>query len=265
MRCGPGLAVAAVLLCGVGPARGDVRLLRRADGTALIFNDIGSGWKVNGRAPSDDYLLSRRDAATPYDDLIRSHAAREGVDHRLVKSVMLVESNFNPRAVSRKGARGLMQLMPGTAAQLGVRNSFDAAENIRGGVRYLAELLSTFGGDVALALAAYNAGPYAVLRHGGVPPYPETQEYLRRAMLAYTGSSVSHAVGGSFRAAAAGERPPARTAPSSLAALARPAAPVRVRRNEDGIVITNQPGAARAPVAPVLGRVVSADPAPGAR
>lgn len=231
----------------------------------MIFNDVGSGWRVNGRAPSDDYLLARRDAATPFDDLIRSHAAREGVDHRLVRSVMLVESNFNPRAVSRKGARGLMQLMPGTAAQLGVKNSFDAAENIRGGVRYLAELLSTFGGDVALALAAYNAGPHAVLRHGGVPPYPETQEYLRRTMLAYTGTAPSHAVGGSFRGSAAAGLRPARAASASLAAVARPAAPVRVRRSEDGIVITNQPGAARVPAAPVLGRVASADPGPGAR
>lgn len=103
------------------------------------------------------------------------------VDPLLVRSVIEVESNFNPLAVSPKGARGMMQLMPGTARQLDVKNSFDALQNIEGGVRHLKHLLTIFGDkDPRLALAAYNAGEGAVIRHGGVPPYKETAEYVNR-------------------------------------------------------------------------------------
>jgi hypothetical protein len=101
-----------------------------------------------------------------------------GVDPRLMFALVAQESRFNSRAVSRSGARGLGQLMPGTAAGLGVRDSFDIHENLDGAVRYLAEQLGTFG-QVSLALAAYNAGPGAVKRHGGIPPYNETQNYVR--------------------------------------------------------------------------------------
>ncbi|KAA0255723.1 lytic transglycosylase domain-containing protein [Acidobacteria bacterium ACD] len=248
MLGGRALALGLALTCAAPAARANVHLVRRADGSAMIFNDVGSGWRVNGRAPSDEYLVARRDATTPYDDLIRHHAGREGVDHRLVRSVVLVESNFNPRAVSRKGARGLMQLMPATAAQYGVRNAFDAAENIRAGVKYLAELLSTFAGDVTLALAAYNAGPGAVTRHGGVPPYPETQEYIRRTMVAW-GGVLPRALGGGFRGVGT-------TAPPPAAVAARRGPPVKMGRSGDGVLISNQPGApSRGPV-PVLGRAV---------
>src|SRR5438105_2685262 len=96
-------------------ASADVHLVRNANGSPVIFNDIGSGWRVNGAVPSDAYLLARREAVTPFEETIRHHAVRVGVDPKLVKSVMLIESNFNPRAISRKGACGLMQLMPGTA------------------------------------------------------------------------------------------------------------------------------------------------------
>lgn len=108
-------------------------------------------------------------------------AAREfGVEEAIVRAVMHAESAFNPNAISRAGAQGLMQLMPATAERFGVTDAFDPAQNIRGGVRYLAWLLKRFNGDLTLAAAGYNAGEGAVDRHGGVPPYRETQTYVQR-------------------------------------------------------------------------------------
>ena len=104
-----------------------------------------------------------------------------------MRAVIQVESDFNPRCVSKKGARGLMQLMPGTAKRYGVKDVHDPADNIRGGVRYLADLLRMFGDDLPRVLAAYNAGENAVLRYGGIPPYDETQTYVKRAMTVYNG------------------------------------------------------------------------------
>lgn len=115
------------------------------------------------------------------DELIKINGARYGVDPYLVFCVIEQESNFRSRAVSPKGARGLMQLMPGTARRLGVRRPFDAAENIKGGTLYLRELMDMFGGQVNLVLASYNAGEGAVMKYGrSVPPYRETREYVRR-------------------------------------------------------------------------------------
>jgi hypothetical protein len=205
------LSVAALLavsstLCA------DVHLVRQSNGSALIFNDkVGSGWRVNGGAPSDGYLVERRNAPSPFDAAIDSEARAAGVDPALVKSVILVESNFNPRAVSRKGARGLMQLMPDTARRFGVSDRHDAGQSIRAGVRYLAVLLGLFKGDVALALAGYNAGEGAVARHAGVPPYRETHEYIRRVLVARHGEiGSSPSVGGGFRGTQTG--PAIRTA-----------------------------------------------------
>ena len=113
--------------------------------------------------------------AGAFEDLIRQAAEKYGVDANLVRSVIRAESNFNPKAVSSAGARGLMQLMPATAAGLGVGDSFNPQENINGGVKLLSRLLRKYDGDVRLALAAYNAGPGAVARYGGVPPYQETR------------------------------------------------------------------------------------------
>lgn len=115
------------------------------------------------------------------DALIRQNGARHGVDPYLIFLVMEEESHFNPRAVSPKGARGLMQLMPGTGARFGVRNAFNPAENISGGVRYLKQLLQTYNGRVDLVLASYNAGEGAVAKYGHrVPPYRETRNYVKR-------------------------------------------------------------------------------------
>ena len=126
------------------------------------------------------------------DSLIRQNGAAYGVDPYLVFLVMEQESHFNSRALSPKGARGLMQLMPGTAARFGVRNASDPAQNIRGGTRYLKELLRRFGGRVDLVLAGYNAGEGAVLKYGHrVPPYRETRAYVRRISARYSERRVS--------------------------------------------------------------------------
>lgn len=111
---------------------------------------------------------------------IRSAAQFNAVEESLIRAIIHAESAYQPDAVSPKGAQGLMQLMPATAADLAVGNPFDPADNISGGALYLAQLLDEFKGDVELAAAAYNAGPGAVYKYGGVPPYDETQEYVRR-------------------------------------------------------------------------------------
>jgi len=121
-----------------------------------------------------------------YDALIDAEARRANVDASLVSAVIRAESNFEPRSVSRKGARGLMQLMPATARRLGVAKPFDPRANVRGGARYLRELADRFGGRPELVLAAYNAGENAVETHGGIPPYRETVRYVERILSWWT-------------------------------------------------------------------------------
>jgi soluble lytic murein transglycosylase-like protein len=130
------------------------------------------------------------------DSAIDQAAARHNVDPNLVRAVVKVESNFNPNAVSRKGAMGLMQLMPSTARSLKVKNPFDPEQNVDAGVRHLKKLLESYGGDVKLTLAAYNAGSGAVARSAGVPHYLETQNYVRRITnLYYGGFDLSRTAG----------------------------------------------------------------------
>jgi soluble lytic murein transglycosylase len=112
--------------------------------------------------------------------IISRHAATFRLEEALVRAVIKAESGYNPRAVSKKGALGLMQLMPDTARLMKVGDPLDVEENIRGGSRYLRLMLDEFNGDLDLALAAYNAGPNAVRRHGGIPPYEETRTYVKR-------------------------------------------------------------------------------------
>lgn len=133
--------------------------------------------------PEDDFAAlpaAKTALQVPFGSLIHAAAEKHGVDENLLARVIREESNFDPKAVSRKQARGLMQLMPQTAAQLAVKNALDPAQNIDAGARYLRELLDRYAGNLALALAAYNAGPEMVERYGGIPPFPETQRYVRR-------------------------------------------------------------------------------------
>jgi soluble lytic murein transglycosylase-like protein len=120
--------------------------------------------------------------ATPFAAEIAAAATRNGIDPKLLTGLIRAESNFDPNAGSPAGAQGLAQLMPGTAAGLGVTNPLDPVQSIEGGARYLRQQLDRFGGDPAKALAAYNAGPGAVEKFGGVPPYEETQNYVRRVL-----------------------------------------------------------------------------------
>jgi hypothetical protein len=124
-------------------------------------------------------------ANTPFRELIQAAAARYRVDADLITSIIATESNFDPKAISRHNARGLMQLLPQTAARLGVQNIFDPGENIDAGTRYLRDLLQRYRNDLALTLAAYNAGPARVHQYGRVPPFTETQTYVRRVKNSY--------------------------------------------------------------------------------
>ena len=131
--------------------------------------------------PPRPVKISRR---SQIDELIKQTADRYQVDHALVRAVVAVESNFEPRAVSSAGAMGLMQLMPATAREMGVRAPFRPRDNLAGGVRYLRSMLDRYQ-DVAHALAAYNAGPHVVDRYGTIPPYPETEAYVKRVLSYY--------------------------------------------------------------------------------
>ncbi len=132
--------------------------------------------------PDPALAFAASTSRSPYDRFIEEAAARHGVSAELVRAVIRAESNFDPRAVSPRGAQGLMQLAPGTARDLGIANPFDPRQNIQGGVRYLRMLLERYDGNVALALAGYNAGPTAVRRHRGIPPYRETRGYVRKVL-----------------------------------------------------------------------------------
>lgn len=140
---------------------------------------------------------------TDYADVIRLASQESGVDEAFLRAIIHAESAFNPRAMSIKGAQGLMQLMPGTALDMGVRDAFDTAQNIRGGARYLGLLLRTFNGNEQWAAAAYNAGPGAVQRYNGVPPYDETRVYVERVgTLRRRYGQAIHAPGGRMPVAA---------------------------------------------------------------
>lgn len=166
-------AVALGALLALPALAGEVKIEVRADGTKVLVNEPGEARARRLAArlvqPPDGEMLR----------LIENHAYDRDLDPRLVQAVVQVESGYNPRALSNKGAIGLMQLMPGTAAQLAVDDPWDIEQNLRGGTSYLRQMLDRFG-DLELALAAYNAGPEAVARHSGIPPYDETRAYVRK-------------------------------------------------------------------------------------
>lgn len=192
-RCGgPTILRSFALAClalaaTAAPARAQIYSWRDANGN-LVLSDrpLGPAAAIRTYAvPATTSIRATRFVASerlrPYDDLILEHARLNDVRPDLVRAVVQVESAFNPRARSPKGARGLMQLMPATMAEYGVRNPFDPSDNVRAGVAYLRQLLDRYHNNETLALAAYNAGPAAVDRHGrSVPPYPETLDYVSR-------------------------------------------------------------------------------------
>jgi soluble lytic murein transglycosylase-like protein len=158
-----------------------------ADAPAFALLVGGDGASVPAVAPAP--AGARAPAAI--DALVTQSAARYGVDPALVRAVIAQESGFDPYATSTTGAQGLMQLMPATAAELGVSDPYDAAQNVDGGTRYLRSLLDRFGGDVRRAVAAYNAGPGAVERYDGVPPYAETRHYVATVLQNYASTRTS--------------------------------------------------------------------------
>jgi hypothetical protein len=185
-----GCALALILLWPPGAAAGSA-IYMYTDALGVVhFSDkpYDEHYRPLRFKPRELALRSTPKAVGPvhhvFDDLIARTASRYEVDPALVKAVIAAESNFEPNAVSRVGAQGLMQLMPATASEMGVRAPFHAGENLRGGVKYLRVMLDRYG-DVDRALAAYNAGPTAVDRHRGIPPYPETEAYVKRVLNYY--------------------------------------------------------------------------------
>lgn len=202
IAAGPSLARPGTVLLRNGQVlRGDLGW--RDARTLAVSSDIGTITfhksevrfvKYYGKEPAVDRHFAAALAATPgrrdrvsraYDPVLHWAASQERLDPALVKAVAHAESGMNPSAVSRKGAQGLMQLMPGTAHRLGVSNALEPSENARGGARYLRDMLDLFGGDVRLALAGYNAGPDAVRKYRGVPPYRETRGYIAAVLSHY--------------------------------------------------------------------------------
>jgi soluble lytic murein transglycosylase-like protein len=182
------IALALAFLCASLQAQ--VHLIIKGDGTKVISN-FGPASSAHGN--DWNWWAKQRDRRSGYDAYIDRYAAQYHVDPVFVRAVIQVESDFNPRCVSNKGARGLMQLMPETARQYGVRNVFDPEDNIRGGIHNLADLLGRYRGDLHRVLAAYNAGDGAVAKYRGIPPYEETMTYVKRALTVYYGTPYAQA------------------------------------------------------------------------
>jgi soluble lytic murein transglycosylase-like protein len=180
-------ALVVLLAASVAPASAQIYSWRDAQGS-LVMSDRpreDSGEMVTYQMPGAKAAratqrLGASQRGAEFDEAIEEHASAQGVSPELVRAVIQVESGFNSKAVSPKGAMGLMQLMPATARELGVINPFHPGENIRGGVAYLRQLLDRYDSNVELALAAYNAGPGSVARYNAVPPYRETQAYVKK-------------------------------------------------------------------------------------
>jgi soluble lytic murein transglycosylase-like protein len=185
------ILIASILLQAWLPAHADITQYRGADGRLYYSNlppPARRTWQEVGR---ERWRTSRQATVhLPTMQIVQELARQHDIEPRLVQAIITVESNFNPHAVSRAGAQGLMQLMPGTAARYHVANPFDPRANIDGGMRYLKDLLQLFPGDLRRVLAAYNAGEQSVLQYNGIPPYPETQQYVERVLTLYGKASA---------------------------------------------------------------------------
>lgn len=181
--CMPVMCVASPHIYKYVDADGVAHFTDKPDSSQYrLYNLIPQGWTRSGDR-FDPSVLAR---AGQYDDIIEAEAKSAGVEPNLIRAVIVVESGFNSRAVSKSGAVGLMQLMPGTATRFGVSDRYDPRQNVRGGARYLGFLINRFRKDVRLALAAFNAGEDAVDRSsGGIPPFVETLEYVPKVLKIY--------------------------------------------------------------------------------
>lgn len=173
----PALVGLALALALAGAAGADV-YRAPGEGGVPLFTDAPT-------EPGCEVVIRTEPPRVPWREAVHRTAPRYGLDPLLVRAVIQVESGENPRAVSPKGAVGLMQLMPATARELGVLDPYHPRDNVQGGTAYLARLVERYGGRLDLALAAYNAGPAAVDRYGGVPPYPETRRFVDRVLALY--------------------------------------------------------------------------------
>lgn len=180
-------AAIMLFLLGISPAGADIYRSVDANGVVHFTNapqytnaPSKKSWAFYRKEIRPGNVRSGGSQVHSYHDIIRQNARAYRLEEALVKAVIKVESNYNPQSLSNKGAQGLMQLIPSTARLMNVNDPFDPAENIRGGSNYLRLMLDQFGGNLDLALAAYNAGPNAVQRHGGIPPYEETRNYVQR-------------------------------------------------------------------------------------
>jgi hypothetical protein len=192
-----------LVLCALAsPAFAEVKITIGADGRKVIYNE-----SLAQRARRfSSHLIPVPDV--DLEPLIARHSEAQNLDPNLVRAVIQTESGYNRKALSNKGAMGLMQLMPATASLLNVRNPYDANENLRGGTAYLKSLIDRFAGQVELAVAAYNAGPGAVEKHRGIPPYQETREYVRRVLSLYRSGQPYMAMSAGKGPAVAGLRKP---------------------------------------------------------
>ncbi len=180
------LITGVLTLLGAGPAIAQIYVVVEPDGTRRFTNEPVEGSEVFLKTLyTVDPAESLRSGPVPFAQEISAASSREGVDAKLVEAVIAAESAFDPFALSHKGAQGLMQLMPETADRFGVANVWDPEQNIAGGTAYLGRLIEMFSGNLHHVLAAYNAGENAVTRHGGVPPYAETRQYVDRVLTYY--------------------------------------------------------------------------------
>jgi soluble lytic murein transglycosylase len=225
MRRAPRAIACLVLALSPALAAADVHIAVGASGRKVILNE---------NSTQRSRRLSTRLADLPdinLEAIIANHSVAQNLDPRLVRALIQAESGYNVKAVSNKGAIGLMQLMPDTASELKISNPYDASENVRGGTMYLRQMIDHFAGKVELAIAAYNAGPGAVEKHGGIPPFAETRDYVRRVLSLWRGAEIA--------------LPSAATAAASMLLPGSHRKPYLIRGANNRLVLTTSLGGAQ--------------------
>ncbi len=225
MRRAPRAIACLVLALSPALAAADVHIAVGASGRKVILNE---------NSTQRSRRLSTRLADLPdinLEAIIANHSVAQNLDPRLVRALIQAESGYNVKAVSNKGAIGLMQLMPDTASELKISNPYDPSENVRGGTLYLRQMIDHFAGKIELAIAAYNAGPGAVEKHGGIPPFAETRDYVRRVLSLWRGAEIA--------------LPSAATAAASMLLPGNHRKPYLIRGANNRLVLTTSLGGAQ--------------------